>query len=52
MTGIRISFDIEALVHENWKNLPWRRRALAWVLRTRKGSEAEAVRRLKGGQVK
>jgi hypothetical protein len=48
MTGIRIVVDYEALVHENWKRLPWRVRARAWLLRTRKGSEAEAVRRLRG----
>jgi len=50
MTGIRIEIDWEGLVHENWKNLPWWVRARAFLLRTRKGSEAEAVRRIREGR--
>lgn len=48
MTGIRIEINAEALVRESWKQLPRRIRVRAWLMRTRKGSEAEAVRRLRG----
>lgn len=46
---MRIEVDVEALVHENWKKLPLWMRARAWLTRTRKGSEAEAVRRMRLG---
>lgn len=48
MTGIRIEIDAEVLVRESWKQLPRWVRIRAWLLRTRKASEAEAVRRFRG----
>lgn len=51
MTGIRIGVDLEALVHQSWKGLPWWRRLVLWFKPgARKAIEAEAVRRMKGGE--
>jgi hypothetical protein len=50
MTGMRIEFDIEALVHQSYKGLPWHRRLfiLAWPWISRKQVEAIAVAAMKG----
>jgi hypothetical protein len=46
MTGFRIEVDIEALVRQNWKHMPWRYRVLGLIPGQRKRIEAIAVRHL------
>ena len=51
MTGFRIEVDIEALVHQNWKRLPWKYRWLRIIPGVRRRIEAQAVRDMqKGGK--
>lgn len=52
MSGFRIEVDVKALVHRNWRHLPWKYRWLWLIPGERKKIETLVVNRMQAMEIR